>query len=81
MMLLGDVGEREELCERARDWHGRLDWKAAQKAGQILERGRVAGVCALGERADFLHSLEERLAFAGPQLLAEQLTKQPDVVA
>ena len=83
VMLLGDVGEVEEVREAARDRHSatRSASLAARSASvsNVRRRSRRAG--SLGERAHALDALEERLALLPPQRFAEQFAEQPHVVA
>ena len=80
-MLLGDVGQREEVRERARDRNRGGDRHVAQLVGELLERRRVAAVRPLCQRANALHALEERVAFARPEHVAEQLAQEPHILA
>ena len=83
VMLLGDVGEVQEVGEAARDRQRRLDRHGAQLGGQRLEAVSESPPTAraLGQRPDALDALEERLPLLPPQRLAEQLAEQPHVVA
>jgi hypothetical protein len=81
VMLLGDVGQRQKVGERPRDRHGRRNRQIAQPVGELFEGERIAGVRALREGPDLLHSLEQLVAFAGAQRVAEQLAQQPHIVA
>ena len=80
-MLLGDVGQREEVRERPGDWHGRRNRQVAEPVGELFEGDRIAGVRALRECADCLHALEQRLALAGAKRVAEQLAQQAHILA
>ena len=64
MMLFGDVGQRQELGERARQRNRRVERKFAQPIGQLMKREFVVGVRALGERAHLFDQGVERFAFA-----------------
>ena len=81
MMLLGDVGEVQEVREAARDRQRRLDRHRPQLGGERLEPVRRRHAGPLGERPHALHALEERLSFLAPQRLAEQFAEQTHVVA
>ena len=80
-MLLGDVGEVQELRERARDRKRRVDRHAAERARQALEVLALAGAGALGERAHAFHGEEQLLAFARLERIAQQFAEQPHVIA
>jgi len=75
MMLLGDVGQREEMRERPRDRYGRGHRQRGQSAGQLFEGRRLAGVRELRERANLFYEREQRIAFARAQRVAEQLAQ------
>ena len=81
MMLLGDVGQVQEMREAARDRQRRLDRHGAQLAGERFEAVRRRHPRPLGERAHALDALEERLPFLAAQRLAEQFAEQAHVVA
>ena len=81
MMLLGDVGEVQEVREAARDRQHRFDRHRPQLGGERLEPVRRRHAGPLGERTYALHALEERLSFLAPQRLAEQFAEQTHVVA
>jgi lysine-ketoglutarate reductase/saccharopine dehydrogenase-like protein (TIGR00300 family) len=85
-MLLGDVGQVEEVREGAGHRHGLGDGHARQLAGELLE-AVATGVRAIGAAAllrqgpDPLDAVEQALALLPPQGLAEQLPEESHVVA
>jgi len=81
VVLLRDVGQRQEVREGARDGHGGFDGHVAQNVGEQIERSGFTGMRGLRDRAHPLHAIEERVAFVYPQRLAEQLTEQVNVVS
>ena len=81
VVLLGDVGQVQEMREAARDGQRRLDRHGAQLAGERLEAIRRGYPRPLGERAHALDALEERLAFLPAQRLAQQFAEQAHVVS
>ena len=80
MVLLGDVGERQEMRERPRHRQRRLDRQVAQHAGQRLDVAVPSGPAELRQRPHPLDRLVERLPLALPQRLAKQLAEQPHIV-
>jgi hypothetical protein len=80
-MLLGDVGEIEELRERARDGQRFLDGHLLEQPRQRGEVGVAAAARFLRQRTDALHAIEGRLAFLSPKRFAQQLPKQAHVVS
>ena len=83
MMLLGDVREGQEMCERASHRYRMRQWESAEDAGQLLKLGAVglAVVSALGQRAHLLDELKDLVTLVNAQRVAEQLAEQPDVLA
>ncbi len=81
VVLLGDVGQVEEVRKAPRNRERRLDRHRAELAGQCFESIRRRHACAFGERAHALDALEERLAFLPAQRLAQQFAEQAHVVA
>ena len=81
MVLLGDVGEVEEVREAPRDRERRLDGHRTELGGQRLESVRRRHARALGKRAHAFHPLEEWLALLPAQRFPKELAEQPDVVA
>ena len=81
MMLLGDVGQIQELRERARDRKRRVDRHAAERAGQALEILAFAGAGALGERAHAFHGQEQFFALARLERVAQEFAEQAHVIA
>ena len=81
VVLLGDVGQVQEMREAARDRQRRLDRHGAQLAGERLEAIRRRYPRPLGERAHALDALEERLPFLPAQRLAQQFAEQAHVVS
>ena len=81
VMLLGDIGEVEELRERARDGKRFLDGHLLEQPRQRGEVGVAAASRFLRQRAHALHAIEGRLAFLSPKRFAQQLPKQAHVVS
>ncbi len=81
VMLLGDIGEIEELRERARDGKGFLDGHLLEQPRQRGEVGVAAASRFLRQRADALDPIERRLAFLSPKRFPQQLPKQAHVVS
>ncbi len=79
MVLLGDVGQVEEVGEGARDRQRLVDGHLLEDAGQRRKVGVAAAARLLGQRADPLDQVEDRLALVAPQRLAQQLAQQPDI--
>ena len=65
MMLLGDIAPASETARTPGRSVPPTRAVEVQTIGQFLERGGVAGMCPLGERARVLDELEQRLAFKG----------------
>ena len=80
-MLLGDIGEMEELRERPGDWQRFIERHPSEYVGQFAECALVAGTAALGQRAGTFDHLEHILAGKPLHCLAEQLTEQAHIVA
>ncbi len=80
VVLLGDVGEIQELVERARHVHQPVPRQAGEVGAQGLPV-RLAAADVLRERADRLDGLEEVGAPIRLDHLAEQLAQQADVLA
>ena len=80
VVLLGDVGQVEEMREGARQRDRGIDRQAGQHRRQLAEVAVGARARALGQRAHVLDALEDRLARVRPQRLAEQLAEQPDIL-
>ena len=81
VVLLGDIGEREEVGERAGDVPGRRNRKRGQLAleGLLILHAALTG--ALRERAHALDRLKELLALELLQRVAEDGAQQADIVA
>src|SRR5687768_10270902 len=80
VMLLRDVGQRQELAEGARQQQRMLH---RQRREQRLQRGKVriiAGPRTLGEGPDTFHRLVERLTGLRFQRLPKQRTQQPHII-
>ena len=63
MVLLGDVGQVEEVRERARHRQRGVDRHAAEHVREALEVVAFAGAGALGQRAHVLDRAEQLFAF------------------
>src|SRR5688572_6084638 len=59
MMLFGDVGEMQEMRERARYWKRLVDRHPAELIGQHAEVDLISRSSALGERTNALDPLEQ----------------------
>ena len=81
MVLLGDVGQVEEVREGARHGQGLVDRHLLEDARQRGEVRVAAAARLLGQRAHALDQLENRLALVATERLAQQFTQQPDVVS
>ena len=81
MVLLGDVGEVQEVREGARQRDRRVHRQAGQHRRQLAEVAVGAGARTLRQGPDLLDALEHRLTSVRPQRLAEQLAEQPDVLS
>ena len=81
VVLLGDVGEVQELREGARHRQDLVHRHPAELGRQRVEGAGVARAAGLGEGADALHQGEALLPFPRADRLPEQLAEQPDVVA
>ena len=85
IVLLGDVGQVQELRERARDRQRGVHRHGGELLGQLGEgvsrfRPR-AGAGALGARAHPLDTLIEGFPFLADERVAEQLAEQPDIIS
>ena len=81
VMLLGDVGQVEEVRERARDGQRVVERHVRELVGQDHEVGVMAGAPALGQRAHPFDRVEEPFPGLRSQRLAQQLSEQPHIVA
>jgi len=80
-MLLGDIGEIEELRERARDGKRLPRRASARAAASACEVGVAAASRLLRQRADALDPIEGRLTFLSSKGFPQQLPKQAYVVS
>ena len=79
MVLLGDVGEIQEMRERTRQRDRGVNRQRAEQLREIGER-TIAGVCGLGQVANVLDDVEQLLPAAFAQRVAEQCAQQADVL-
>jgi hypothetical protein len=79
-MLLGDVGERQKVRERAGDSQPRRDRHLAKQTVERLEIA-VCRACALGCFAHTLDAREHLVALVMAQHATQQLAEQSHVVA
>ena len=79
MVLLGDVGEREEMSERASHRHGHLDGQIAQRFLQLRHRVRRPLPRVLRRAPDPLDGFVERHPFARANRVAQHLAEHRDV--
>jgi len=72
MMLLGDVRQGQEMCERASHRYRMRQWQSAEDVGQLLKLGAVglAVVSALGQRAHLLDELKDLFTLVNAQRVA-----------
>ena len=80
MVLLGDVGQRQEMRERAGHGQRRGHRHVAQQPIDVLELA-VERARPLGRLAHLLDLLEDLVAFVMPQHAAEHLAEQAHVVS
>ena len=80
-MLLGDVRQREEMRKRARDRQRLVNRHPLEDACQRLERRIVPSAGALRQRAYPLDGFVQGMILLPPQRFAQQLAKQPHIVA
>ncbi len=81
MVLLGDIGQVEELVERPCHRQQFIPVKAVERLGQQLRTLGRAFACRLGTLADAFDLVEELVAMLGANGVAEQFAKQVYVVA
>ena len=80
VVLLGDVGQRQEMRERAGDGQRRCDRHVAQQPVDVLELA-VERARPLGGLAHLLDLLEDLVPFVMPQHAPEHLPEQAHVVS
>ena len=80
MVLLGDVGQREEVGERSRDGQRRFHRQVPQDAGERTDIVGGTRPRMLRQRSHPLDRVEQRLSLAQPQRVAEQLAQHPHIV-
>jgi hypothetical protein len=80
VVLLGDVGQRQEVSERSRNGQRRFDRHLTKQTVERFEI-TVGGTCALGRLAHPLDSLENLVAFVLTKDAPQQLAQQAHVVA
>ena len=80
-MRLGDVGEREEPREGARDRLRITQRERAEHVRELLRRCAVASARTLRQRPHPLHRLEELHALVAADRVAEQRPQDAHVVA
>jgi hypothetical protein len=81
VMLLGDVGEMEELRERTSDWQCLIERHPGQYISEFGECALVTGATALGQRANTFDDVEHVLTRKPLHRVAKQLTEQAHIVA
>jgi hypothetical protein len=81
MVLLGNVGQRQEMRERTGDAERLANRQIAQPIGERIEVAIVSGMCALRQCADGFDDREELWTFVVLQYLSEQLAKQSHVIS
>src|SRR5690606_18611732 len=81
VVLLRDVGEVEEVRERARERLRLGDRHLLEDTRERPEVGLAARARLLRERPYPLDQIEDRLAFLPAQRLAQQIAQEPDVFA
>ncbi len=79
-MLLGDIGQVEELRKRPRDWQGFVHRHLLEDAGQRREVRVAPAARLLRQGTDPLHGVVGGLALLAAQGLAQQLAKQSHIV-
>ena len=80
MVLLGDVGEMQEVSERASERQRGLDRHLAQQIGEPVEVGRVFAR-TLGERAYALDAFEQAFIAVFPEHASQQLAEEPYIIS
>jgi hypothetical protein len=80
-MLLGDVGEVQEVRERAGHRQRFADGHPLEDAAQRLEVLAAAGARALGQGPDALHRVVQLVPLLPPERLAQQLAQQAHIVS
>ena len=80
MVLLGDVGERQKMRERASHRQRRRDRHVAEQPIDVLELA-VERARPLGGLAHLLDPLEDLVAFVMAQHASEHLAEQAHVVS
>jgi hypothetical protein len=80
-MLFGDVGEVQEVRERPRDLDGAGQPELAQQVGKTIERLLAGLVRRFCDGPHLFHAVEERVALAQAQDVAQQLAQQADIVS
>jgi hypothetical protein len=80
VVLFGDVGERQEVCERAGDGNREVERQLAQR---LLQRVQLvpASASLFGDAADALDRGKQRRRAAGAQRLTEHPAQHRHVVA
>ncbi len=81
VLLLGDVGERQEVGEGPGQRHRLGHGQRPQQRPQRLRRLRPAGAGLLGQGPHPLHQRVQRGALLGAQGLAQQIAQQAHVLA
>jgi hypothetical protein len=80
VVLLGDVGEIEEMREGAGHRQDQRDGHRGELAGQLLELRLIAAARAFRERAHAFDDLQQLASFECGERVAEQIAKQMDVL-
>ena len=82
VLVLGDVGQLQEVAEGADDGLGGVARQRVEQAGQFIAGGRIAVAGeAYGGLSDALDNLKDCLAFLFADRIAEDAAEQADVVA
>ena len=80
-MLLGDVRKIQEVRECARQRRRGFDRERCEERRQFRELRLIARTRGLRQRANALDGLEQLLAAASPEGLAEEFPQQPHIIA
>ncbi|MCY1174480.1 hypothetical protein D9M73_146830 [compost metagenome] len=80
LVLLGDIGQVEELVERTGHWQ---EFVVGESVEGLVELPFALGralACSLGPLADALDLVEEGISQLGTDRIAEQLAEQVDIL-
>ena len=80
MLLLGNVGQIQEVGERASQWNSGVYRQLLELGGECLKIAIVACARRLGHRANALDGFEQLRALVRSQRVPEKLPEQPHVL-